>query len=387
MSLQTQQKERESGKAILFLRRRWRNKPPKETHGNSLGKTKEEFMLKLSRINRKCIFVLILYLGLCSLFLANLQAAAVVHYIDVRDGLAENKSITFRVGDKDIGPIEGPLSQQQLCEYIAAAAQTAGFAASCIDKYQVMIRPAKEEFGTQITLGDLPAPLRKTSRTNVVKVEGGFGDATGVGFVSITIRLEGVDYTFKVEVDSGVAGKPTTRDEIIDAMVSEINANNEFHAAKRDGNIYITSKNGDKTVRNVSASSASTKTPRGIRVVYAIQPDRGPTTGGTECTLYGNSLEHGALISFGSTEATVLNFDSTDNAYSVSTPPGHGTVDVILVMPGDTATYESTLFMGYTYTSREPSHTQWSLILLILAVAGFFGYVILRRRNAIISVR
>ena len=37
------------------------------------------------------------------------------------------------------------------------------------------------------------------------------------------------------------------------------------------------------------------------------------------------------------------------------------------------------------YRCPIPSHTQWGLILLILAVAGFFGYVILRRRRAIIS--
>jgi hypothetical protein len=34
---------------------------------------------------------------------------------------------------------------------------------------------------------------------------------------------------------------------------------------------------------------------------------------------------------------------------------------------------------------RAPSLTQWGLILLILAVAGFFGYVILRRRRIVIS--
>jgi hypothetical protein len=36
---------------------------------------------------------------------------------------------------------------------------------------------------------------------------------------------------------------------------------------------------------------------------------------------------------------------------------------------------------------RQPSHTQLGLILLIMAVAGFFGYVILRRRRALISAR
>lgn len=33
------------------------------------------------------------------------------------------------------------------------------------------------------------------------------------------------------------------------------------------------------------------------------------------------------------------------------------------------------------------SHTQWSLILLIVIVAGFFGYMILRRRKAVIGAR
>ena len=42
--------------------------------------------------------------------------------------------------------------------------------------------------------------------------------------------------------------------------------------------------------------------------------------------------------------------------------------------------------VDWTYPGA-PTLTEWSLVLFILAVAGFFGYMLLRRRRAVVSVR
>ena len=77
----------------------------------------------------------------------------------------------------------------------------------------------------------------------------------------------------------------------------------------------------------------------------SVMPDLGALQGGTTVTLTGTGFRAGATVSFGGNPATSVSVQSATSAVVV-TPPGAGTVDVVLTnADGQSAT----LMMAYTY--------------------------------------
>ena len=83
----------------------------------------------------------------------------------------------------------------------------------------------------------------------------------------------------------------------------------------------------------------------GPTVTGAVSPATGPTAGGTPVAINGTHLADATMVSFGGV-AGVISSDSATQI-TVSSPPGNGTVDVIVTTPGGTAaagkfTYKTT---------------------------------------------
>jgi hypothetical protein len=82
--------------------------------------------------------------------------------------------------------------------------------------------------------------------------------------------------------------------------------------------------------------------------VEALEPNEGPTTGGTSVTITGEHLAEATAVHFGPSEATIV-ARSSDKSITVLSPPGTGTVEVLVEntagvsaeSPGDLFTYTS----------------------------------------------
>lgn len=87
-----------------------------------------------------------------------------------------------------------------------------------------------------------------------------------------------------------------------------------------------------------------------IPVVDEITPNTGPEEGGTDVVLDGENLESVTAVLFGDNEATNVNVVS-ETEIRATTPPGSGTVDVVLVSP---TTPEGVSDTSFTYTPPAP---------------------------------
>ena len=88
--------------------------------------------------------------------------------------------------------------------------------------------------------------------------------------------------------------------------------------------------------------------------VQSVTPNSGPTTGGTNVTIGGNSFETGATVTFGGTAAT--NVTVVNATQITATTPAHaaGAVDVIVTNPGGGGK-PGTLSGGFTYQVPPPT--------------------------------
>ena len=111
------------------------------------------------------------------------------------------------------------------------------------------------------------------------------------------------------------------------------------------GTVDVTVGNGN----GISPTSVNDLFAYGPPVVTALTPNVGPSAGGTSVVVTGSGFLPGATVSFGSTPAASVTFNS-GTSLTVVSPPGHfGTVDVTVTTPaGTSATSPADV---YTYSS------------------------------------
>lgn len=110
----------------------------------------------------------------------------------------------------------------------------------------------------------------------------------------------------------------------------------------------------DVTVTNPSGESATLAAAFGYGnappSVSAISPNSGPTTGGTAVNITGANFILGAVVLFGTAQASSVAVTSPTQIQAVS-PAGSGTIDVIVKNPdGQTGTLSG----GFTYSTAAP---------------------------------
>lgn len=89
------------------------------------------------------------------------------------------------------------------------------------------------------------------------------------------------------------------------------------------------SSSGDNIYTTTAKLSASTQAV--APTVTIINPTKGPSTGGTTVTVTGSNFKNGAIVSFGSKQASTTFVDSS-NLVAVS-PSGTGVVDIVVTNP------------------------------------------------------
>ncbi|MEM7164817.1 MAG: IPT/TIG domain-containing protein, partial [Planctomycetota bacterium] len=110
------------------------------------------------------------------------------------------------------------------------------------------------------------------------------------------------------------------------------------------GPVDVTVTNPDTTVATLAAGFHYTD---GSTAVFDVDPDSGPTAGGSAITILGDGFQAGATVTIGGAPATNVVFVDV-NHITCDTPPGPaGFVDVTVTNP-DTTT--ATLFGGFNYT-------------------------------------
>jgi len=111
--------------------------------------------------------------------------------------------------------------------------------------------------------------------------------------------------------------------------------------------------------------------------VTAVEPNYGPTTGGTSVTITGNRFTGATGVMFGTTPATSFTVDS-DTLITATSPPGTtGTVDItVTTLAGTSPTSPADEF---TFTSGIPEFP--SAALPVALIIGFLGAVILIHRT------
>ena len=92
----------------------------------------------------------------------------------------------------------------------------------------------------------------------------------------------------------------------------------------------------------------------------------GPTTGGTQVTISGTNLAGATAVDFGSMQVTSFLSD-TASQITLSSPPGSGTVDVIVVTPAGTSATSSADQFSYVRSMDLPAN------LLAVSGSGTFG--------------
>jgi hypothetical protein len=83
--------------------------------------------------------------------------------------------------------------------------------------------------------------------------------------------------------------------------------------------------------------------------VSAVEPSQGPVAGGTAVAISGTGLSGATGVRFGSAPATSFKVDS-DTRITATSPPGTGSVDVVVTTPGGTSA--ATPAARFTYLTR-----------------------------------
>jgi serine/threonine protein kinase len=113
--------------------------------------------------------------------------------------------------------------------------------------------------------------------------------------------------------------------------------------------ITVTTPAGTGTAGEFSYHSPSAQ--MAAPAVTGVSPATGPTAGGTLVTINGTNLADATMVSFGGV-AGMISSDS-GKQIAVSSPPGKGTVDVMVTTPGGTSTAG---MFTYSATAPRPPH-------------------------------
>lgn len=87
-----------------------------------------------------------------------------------------------------------------------------------------------------------------------------------------------------------------------------------------------------------------------------VGPDSGPAVGGTTVTITGTNLAGATVVDFGSAPVTSFMSD-TASQITLSSPPGTGTVNVIVVTPAGASSVSSADEFSYVAVSNPPTVT------------------------------
>ena len=124
---------------------------------------------------------------------------------------------------------------------------------------------------------------------------------------------------------------------------------------KKSNNAFnVNNQNNLNNVNNLNNNNATAP------AIYSVTPSRGPLTGGTEITIYGNRFAEDAAVFIGGVAATPVNRISA-SALSVDTPAGSATgpADVRVTQTGG----EATLTGGFTYEDTQAINVSWCIFL------------------------
>jgi hypothetical protein len=97
--------------------------------------------------------------------------------------------------------------------------------------------------------------------------------------------------------------------------------------------VTLTEPNSNPQPGTIAASAPLTVLPGTTPAVTSIDPTRGPSAGGTSVTIAGCNFTTATGVSFGTNAATSFHINSDTSITAVS-PPGKGTVDVVVTGPG-----------------------------------------------------
>ncbi len=108
------------------------------------------------------------------------------------------------------------------------------------------------------------------------------------------------------------------------------------------------SSSGDNIYTTTAKLSAAAQvvTP----IITTINPSKGPSAGGTTVTVTGSNFKSGAIVTFGSKQASTTFVDSS-NLVAVS-PPGTGVVDIVVTNPDGQV---GRLSNSFTYEAAGPA--------------------------------
>ncbi len=116
-------------------------------------------------------------------------------------------------------------------------------------------------------------------------------------------------------------------------------------------------ENNAFNVNNANNANNTNNTNNTVQpVIYSVAPARGPLTGGTELTVYGNRFAEDAAVTIGGQDAGAVNRLSA-SALSVRTPPGQaaGPADVVVTQTGG----QAILAGGFVYEDTAAVDVSW----------------------------
>jgi hypothetical protein len=174
--------------------------------------------------------------------------------------------------------------------------------------------------------------------TTVIITGSGFTGATGVSFGSVAAT------GFAVVNDTTItATSPAESAGAVDVTVNTPGGASATSPADRF---------------TYTAAAPATPAP----TVTSINPNSGPTTGGTPVTITGANFTGATSVMFGSTAATGVTVNN-GTSISATSPAGTGTVDITVTTPaGISATSSADQF---TYTTTTPAASQTVLVFTI----------------------
>ena len=145
-------------------------------------------------------------------------------------------------------------------------------------------------------------------------------------------------------------GTPSTTIPVEDAV--------DVHLYDRPGTYRVVSTVTDSSGKFYGSGSTTFKADHGALVVTSVTPDNGPAAGGTAVVLAGEGFTGLGKVRFEPNEAvfTVV----SDSQVDATTPPGTGTVDILVWRQTDGENYR--LDDGYTYGVTAPAPVLFSLM-------------------------
>ena len=168
------------------------------------------------------------------------------------------------------------------------------------------------------------------------------GSTTGGTSVTIT----GTNFTGATLVEFGTIGANFTVNS-----ATSITATTGQHAAGTF-DVLVTNASGQSVA--TSADQFTFSAPPPAPVVSTVNPNSGPTAGGTSVVIGGSHLTGATSVKFGSVAATALVVNS-DNQVTATAPAGSGTVDITVVTAGGTSATSSS--DHFTYNNGMPTLT------------------------------